>query len=60
MPLPKKEEPPKYEGPFDDQDEEDAAYSRYTRLRERRAAEKKALEEEEKGKKRGKLLPIVE
>lgn len=54
---------PKYEGPFESQEEEDAAVARYERVR-KIAADKKAAadlaEEAERKKKKGKLLPIVE
>lgn len=54
---------PKYEGPFESQEEEDAALARYERVR-KRAADKKAVEDQaaetERKKKKGNLLPIVE
>jgi len=47
----------KYDGPFESQEEEDANYRRYTRLKEREKAEReeaerKAKEEEDKTKKK--------
>lgn len=51
---------PKYDGPFETQEEEDAALARYERVRTR-AKEKAELAEAEKNKtKKSKLLPIVE
>jgi len=57
MPLPNK--PPKYDGPFEDQEEEDAALLRYMRLRQREAELRSEADEEEKKKKK-KLLPFVD
>lgn len=47
-----------YDGPWDSQEDEDAAYKKYAVLRAREAAIR-ADEDEEKKKKR-KLLPFVE
>ena len=45
---------PKYDGPFESQEEEDANYRRYTRLKERERAEREAAEEEERKTKKKK------
>lgn len=51
---------PKYDGPFESQEEEDAALKRSERIRERIAAAAKAKVEEDKAKKKKGDLPIVD
>lgn len=51
---------PKYDGPFESQEEEDAAYRKSTRIQERRAAEAKAKADEDKKNKKKGDLPIIE
>lgn len=51
---------PKYEGPYESQEEEDLAYKRYQKLRARARAEKDEAEKKDKDEKRKKLLPVVE
>lgn len=53
-------EPVKYEGPYENQEEEDAAYLRYRRLRDRAKAEADEADKKNKDEKRKKLLPVVE
>lgn len=52
----------RYNGPFDSQEDEDAAYERYATLRAREASARREQEEEEEEekKKKKKLLPIVD
>lgn len=54
---------PKYEGPFESQEEEDLAFQRAERIRQRRIAAEQADEAERKKKEKEKkkdLLPLVE
>jgi len=57
-------DPKKYDGPYEDQDTEDAAYKKWQRLREREKADDKAAAaaaaEEEKKKKGKGGLPVVD
>jgi hypothetical protein len=51
----------KYEGPFESQEQEDAAYKRWATLRARERAEAEVAEKDSADKKKkGKLLPVVE
>jgi hypothetical protein len=53
-------DPPKYEGPFEDEESENAAYKRWKRLRDREEADKATAEAEAKKNKKKGGLPIVE
>lgn len=50
----------KYDGPFESQEEEDAALKRSERIRERIAAKAKAEADADKAKKKKGDLPVVD